>query len=130
CCLRLKPRTLGLFFLGGLPFAGIFLTHNILAYGHPLHTGYTSIHLQDAVMAKDFTVRFSDYTHWLSVTLSPLLLLGWLGTAVNRRLDWKTRALLHTWFGTFLLFYSCYEHYGAWWYTRFLLPSIPAIILG
>src|SRR5207244_11367746 len=46
------------------------------------------------------------------------------------RFDWKSRLLLITWFGAFRLFYSCYEHYGDWWYTRFLLPGIPAIILG
>ncbi len=71
CCLRLKPQTLWFFFLGGLPFAGIFFAHNTLAYGHPLRTGYAAIQLQGSIMAKDFTVRFGNYTHWLSVTLSP-----------------------------------------------------------
>jgi len=58
--IRLCPKTLLLFFLGGLPFAGVFCA----------------------------------------------------------------------WFGVFLLFYSCYFYYAEWWYTRFLLPGMPALILG
>jgi hypothetical protein len=38
--------------------------------------------------------------------------------------------MLITWFGVFLLFYACYDIYGDWWYTRFLLPAYPAMILG
>ena len=128
--LPLKPRALFYFFLGGLPLAGIFLAYNLAAYGHPLRTGYGTIQLQNAVMIQDFTKRLGSYAHWLMVTLSPLPMLGWLGLAFNRKVVWRDRALLLAWFGAFFLFYCCYDVYGDWWYTRFLLPAIPALILG
>jgi hypothetical protein len=128
--LRLDLRTLWRFLLGGLPFAGIFFAYNTAAYGHPWQTGYAAINLQTWVTTQNFTARFTHYLYWLGATLSPLLLLGWLGVAVNRRMDWKTRALLLTWFGVVLFFYAGYGFYEAWWYTRFLLPGMPALILG
>jgi hypothetical protein len=38
--------------------------------------------------------------------------------------------MLLSWFGSFFIFYCCYRDYDAWWYTRFLLPGYPALILG
>ena len=121
---------LSLFFLGGLPFAGVFCAYNAAAYGHPLVTGYVATGHQNLVMLGDFTVRFHHYIYWLTVTMSPLPLLGWVGVALNRNVKLRDRALLISWFGVFLLFYSCYFHYEEWWYTRFLLPGMPALILG
>jgi len=129
-CLRLKPRPLLFFFLGGLPLAAIFLAYNATAYGHPLRTGYEEIGLQNAIVVKGFTVRFNHYYYWLKVTMSPLPLLCWLAVAVDRKVEWRNRAMLITWFGAFFLFYACYDIYDAWWYTRFLLPGFPAMILG
>lgn len=129
-CLRLKPKTLLFFALGGLPMAAIFLGYNYAAYGHPLQTGYGSINLQESITAVGFAARFKDYAYWLVMTLSPVLILGWLAVAVNRRVEWRDRTLLILWFAAFLIFYGCYSIYGAWWYTRFLLPAYPALILG
>ncbi len=128
--LRLKPKTILCFVLGGLPLAAIFFAYNFTAYGHPLRTGYALIGLHTALTTAGFGVRFSHYAYWLAMTLSPLVLLGWLGVAANWRVHWRVRALLIAWFGAFLIFYACYDVYEAWWYTRFLLPAYPAIILG
>ena len=129
-CLRLKLRTLLFFLLGGLPLAAIFFTYNATAYGHPLRTGYEEIGLQNAIAIKGFTVRFNHYYYWIKVTMSPLPLLCWLFALVDRKVDWRNRAMLISWFGAFFLFYACYDVYDAWWYTRFLLPGYPAMILG
>jgi hypothetical protein len=59
-----------------------------------------------------------------------LLLLGWAGVVADRLVTWRDRALLIAWFGAFFTFYLCYSFYDAWWYTRFLLPGYPALILG
>ena len=128
--LRLSPKTLLFFFLGGLPFAGVFCAYNAAAYGHPLMTGYVALGVQDLVRLSYFTVRFHHYIYWLTVTMSPLPLVGWLCVAVDRNVELRDRALLISWFGVFLLFYSCYFYYAEWWYTRFLLPAMPALILG
>lgn len=129
-CLRLNPKTLLYFFLGGLPLALIFFGYNTTAYGHPLQTGYGQIGLQSEMKISGFTTRLGHYAYWLAATMSPLLLLGWLGVGMNRKLHWRVRAMLVAWFGAYLIFYACYSIYDAWWYTRFLLPGIPALILG
>jgi 4-amino-4-deoxy-L-arabinose transferase-like glycosyltransferase len=129
-CLRLSPKTLLYFFLGGLPLALIFFVYNTTAYGHPLQTGYGQIGLQSEMKISGFTTRLGHYAYWLAATMSPLLLLGWLGAGMNRKLHWRIRAMLGSWFGAYLIFYACYNIYDAWWYTRFLLPGIPALILG
>jgi hypothetical protein len=128
--LRPNLKTLICFFLGGLPLALIFLGYNTVAYGHPLQTGYGQIGLQDEMKISGFTIRLSHYAYWLTMTMSPLLPLGWLGAGMNRKLHWRIRAMLIAWFGSYLIFYSCYSIYDAWWYTRFLLPGVPALILG
>jgi hypothetical protein len=128
--LRLKPRTLLYFCAGGLPMAAIFFAYNAAAYGHPLRTGYGAIGLFAALKLAGFTTRFSHYVYWLSMTLSPLVVLGWLGVAFDRKVAWRDRAMLVAWFGAFLLFHAFYDVYDAWWYTRFLLPAVPALILG
>jgi hypothetical protein len=128
--LRLKPRTILFFLLGGLPLAAVFFAFNVTAYGHPLQTGYGATAHFDLMTTTGFTARFNHYVYWLAMTMSPLLLLGWLGVAADGRVYWRVRALLVAWFGAFLLFYSCYDIYDDWWYTRFLLPAFPAMILG
>ena len=128
--IRLSPKTLLLFFLGGLPFAGVFCAYNAAAYGHPLMTGYVATRHQDLVMLSNFTIRFRHYIYWLTATMSLTPLLGWLCVAMDRDVKLRDRALLISWFGVFLLFYSCYFYYAEWWYTRFLLPGMPALILG
>ncbi|MGH9838598.1 MAG: YfhO family protein, partial [Blastocatellia bacterium] len=129
-CMRLKPRTLLLFVLGGLPLAATLLAYNAAAYGHPLQSGYQKIGLHQEIKAAGASARLSHYFYWLEMTLSPLVLLGWAGVAFVRRIDWRIRAMLITWFGGYLAFYCCYDVYNVWWYTRFLLPGIPALILG
>jgi 4-amino-4-deoxy-L-arabinose transferase-like glycosyltransferase len=128
--LRLKPRVLLLFFLGGLPFAAVFCAYNLAAYGRPWTTGYVATGHLNLVTPGDFTVRFRHYVYWLAVTMSPLPLLGWVVVPLDRKAPRRDRALLLVWFGVFLLFFSCYFYYATWWYTRFLLPAMPAMILG
>ncbi|MBL8171936.1 MAG: YfhO family protein [Acidobacteria bacterium] len=129
-CLPLKPKTLLLFGLGGFPLAVIFCLYNYAAFGHPLQTGYGSINLYQLISLRGSTIRFNHYVYWIAMTLSPLLLLGWLGVGALRQISWQRRALLLVWFGAFLLFYACYEIFDEWWYTRFLLPGYPGLILG
>lgn len=129
-CVRLKPKPLMFFALGGLPLAAVFCGYNLAAYGHPLQTGYGSINLHHELTTSGFAMRFRHYIYWLSMTMSPLLLAGWLGVLANRLVQWRDRALLVTWFGGCLVFYACYSIYDEWWYTRFLLPGYPGLILA
>ena len=129
-CLRLKPKTFLFFMIGGSPLAAIFFCYNTASYGHPFQTGYTVIGLYNEITSTGFTARFQHYVYWLMMTMSPLLPLGWIGVAADRIVHWRVRAMLIAWFGTLLFFYCCYTHYNFWWYTRFLLPGYPAVVLG
>lgn len=116
--------------LAGLPFALLFFAYNFNSYGHPLRTGYASIGLQNELLVAGVGNRFQHYVYWVSMTMSPLLVAGWAGLAVLPRLDGRVRGLLLLWFGSFFAFYCFYNVYDAWWYTRFLLPGYPALVLG
>ena len=129
-CFRWKPKIFALFVLGGVPLALGFFAFNRVAYGHILQTGYGAIELYRVVKVSNFAINFKNYVGWLVLGMSPLILLGWLATAVDRQIQWRERGLLLSWFGVFFLFYCFYEPYHAWWFSRFLLPGIPALILG
>jgi hypothetical protein len=65
------------------------------------------------------------------VQLSPLIPVGWLCAAVDRRLSGRQRAMLVLWFAPLLLFSSLLSSpFEEWRHTRALLPAVPALILG
>jgi 4-amino-4-deoxy-L-arabinose transferase-like glycosyltransferase len=133
--LRLKPRTILFFLLGGLPAAAIFFTYNAITHRNPMLTGYWATGHQEFLMKKGFIERLEYYRYWIKVTMSPLPILCWLAVLVDRKVEWRNRLTLFSWFGVFLIFYSFYSisDYSisdAWSYTRFLLPGYPALVLG
>lgn len=119
-----------LFGCGGAPTAIVLLAYNAAAYGSPWRTGYGEIGLLGLISLRDFGARLGHYVYWLFYMLGPLPIALWLGVAIDRLINWRLRALVISWFGIILIFYSCYFHFDAWWYTRFLLPGIPALLLG
>jgi hypothetical protein len=129
-CLPLRPKVWLRFALGGLPTAAIFYAYNLASSGHSLVSGYSASFVQHAFTFNGFFKRLGDYVYWLSITLTPLPLLGWLGIAAVRQVGWRDRALLVAWFGVVLLLYALYDLYPQWEDTRFLLPGYPGLILG
>jgi hypothetical protein len=127
--LRWRPKTIALFLLGGAPFAAFLLVWNHAAYGHYFRTGYSGL-LGGQMALAHFAPRFRHYGHWLIVQLSPLIPLGGLAAAFDRRVPGRDRAMILTWFLAFFLSYCLWGPYETWWYTRFLLPALPALILG
>ena len=126
--LRFRWRELIAFGLGGFPFAivqGVFAYH---LYGNALSTGYGG--LDYVISAEGAGVRFEHYVYWLAVLGTPLLFPGGLLFAFARGEERWTRAALLVWFATFFTFYVFYPPYETWWYTRFLLPMVPALIIG
>ena len=129
-CLRLNWRSLFFFGLGGSPWALFFFIYNYTVFGHPFQTGYGLLGLEQELVVTGVQKRFAHYIYWLSRSMSPLLFCAWLATPLLRQLTWWRRLFILTWFGTFFVFYCGYSWYDAWWYTRFLLPAIPALILA
>ncbi len=128
--LRTHWRTWIFFLLGGAPISLLLFAYNLSAYGFALTTGYAGEGLLDAIKLSYIPPRLLSYLYWLIVSLSPLPLLGWLLYVINPRQAGRMRALLASWFGALLLFYCCYKVYEGWFYLRFLLPAIPALLLG
>lgn len=117
------------FILGGVPAAVFQLAYNAALFGSPWSTGYGGI-LAGGMAWSHFAERARHYGIWVTRLFTPLVPIGWLALAYDRRAPLRTRAVLLSWFAVFFLFYCFYGPYEAWWYTRFLLPGIPALVLG
>ena len=127
--LPLRGKTWLAFAAGGVPFAAFQLAYGAAAFGSPWTTGYRSL-LSEGMALSNFPARASHYALWTARLLSPVVPLGWIAVAADRRASLRDRGVLLTWFAAFFLFYSFYAPYETWWYTRFLLPGYPALILG
>lgn len=125
-----KPRLWALFAAGGAPAAAALFASNAVCYGSPLRTGYGEGGALADFAVAHFPARFLHYGRWIAVMMSPIPPTAWLLLAADRRRRLRERFLLLAWFGSFFLFYCFYKPYDAWWYTRFLLPGIPALILA
>ena len=125
----LTPRAYLLLGVGGAPMAASYLAFNQLSYGGLLSTGYADAWDLDTAWGF-FPSRFEHYIRWLAALLSPLVPMGWLALPFDARVPRRHRWLLLVWFLPLSVFYCVYRHYDAWWYTRFLLPAIPALILA
>ncbi len=132
--LPISIKSLIRFGLGGLPTAVLFFLYNLAAYGNPLEVGHSAIGQYAFFRFILFTTHLSQFIYWISILISPLALFSWAATAVNKSVRWRDRALLISWFAGFYLFWCFYaieyDYDGAWWWTRYLLPGIPAVILG
>ena len=118
----------GLLTLAGLPGAVLFCLVNRAAYGHPFTTGYgdTGYLFSTSVIGETLL----HYAWWLPVLFTPLmgfsLLLPW-----TARREPRTTLFLATWILAYAGFYLAYTcTHETWWYLRFLLPGIPALIVG
>jgi 4-amino-4-deoxy-L-arabinose transferase-like glycosyltransferase len=118
------------FGVGGLPPGAIFCAYNLAVFEHPLRTGYGTMGLQHYLMFTRLGTRARYYFNHLSLTMTVLPLLGWLGVVAARRIAWRDRAVVLAWFGTFMLFYVFYDVYEGWGETRFILPGYPGLLLG
>jgi Dolichyl-phosphate-mannose-protein mannosyltransferase len=127
--LPLRPRALVSFVAGGIPAAIFLLAYNSAVFGSPWSTGYGSL-LSGGLAWSNFPERARHYSIWIARLLTPLVPIGWLAVAADRRAPVHDRAVLIMWFGGFFLFYCFYVVFDTWWYTRFLLPGVPALILG
>lgn len=124
-----RPRTVTLFASAGLPFAAFHMAWNAKTFGSPWTTGYSG-QLGEGLAWSNFPQRFVHYVRTLSRMVSPLVLLGWLGVGADRQLPGRDRALLFAWFASYFGFYCFWGPYEAWWYTRYLLPALPALVIA
>ena len=94
-------------------------------YGSPLATGYGSV---DAMMAAGHVLpNLRRYVGVADGSHTPFLLLALAAPAIVRhpRQAWLCLAVA----ATTLACYLPYRVFDDWWYTRFLLPAIPLLIV-
>jgi len=127
--LGLDWRRLALWAAGGLPGAVWLACYNHALYHGALRSGYGDVFSTFAWSWGPPTAW--HFAKWLGLLLpAPLLLLP-LAAAAHR--DFRTSLLpaLALWFTAITGLYTFYEvSHETWWCLRFLVPAIPALILG
>jgi 4-amino-4-deoxy-L-arabinose transferase-like glycosyltransferase len=111
-----------------VPFAVALLLVNRVLYGSAFATGYGPVH--EMLSFSFAAARLPHYAKWLFVLETPIVFPGALFIAIDRRAAVWKRVLLLVWFAAFFGFYIFYWAYDAWWYTRFLLPAFPALLIA
>src|SRR5438874_5511916 len=109
---------------GAIPIAIALMIFNAIVYGNPLTTGYGNVSY-----LLGFGPCLREQSLWM-MRLLPIVFPAGLLVIFDRKIDRWHRALLITWFAIFLGYYALWPICDAWWYTRFLLPATPPLIIG
>ena len=98
-------------------------------YGSPFNSGYGSAGQLYSVAS--IWPNLQRYPVWLVQSHSPLSLLFLLPLVMWKRLDadWTGVRLAYLLIGATWLSYLPYFAFEEWWYLRFMLPSIPAMLV-
>ncbi len=115
------------FVLGGLPGALFFAIHSHAAFGSYVATGYgDSARLE----AKWVGVTGLHYARWLPILFTPAV-IAFLALPMIERQNRRRASVLAAWFFFLAAFYAGYRYtHETWWYLRFLLPAMPALVIG
>ena len=94
-------------------------------YGSPLRSGYGD--LTQLFSLAYVPTNLVNYPAWLAFAHTPVLALGALAPLVvaRRAAAWLLLAFVAGVFAAYLP----YVPFTDWWYTRFLLPALPALIV-
>lgn len=114
--------------VGALPAAVVLMIFTRVTYGSFFTTGYGS--LCGMFSWRHLPTHVPYYGKWLALFATPLVFPLGLLVAFDRRVPRATRALLLVWFAAFFLFFCSFEPIADWSLTRYLLPAIPAAIIG
>jgi hypothetical protein len=112
------------FVLGVLPGICLIAAVNAYLYGSPFISGYGDVGPLYAL--SNAPINLKRYGEWLLMTQTPLIVLAVAGVAAPPRfINWFLAAFAS---GVFLA-YLFYSPFDDWWYLRFLLPALPAILI-
>lgn len=111
---------------GAIVMAPLFVFNKVL-FGSMLRTGYGAV---GGLMGLDNPrTHIWHYIYWTGVLLTPFALIGAVYSLVRARRE-RIHLVLALWWWPFYIFYIFFGPYETWWYTRFLLPAYPALVLG
>ncbi len=130
--LPLDRRTAVRFLLGGIPAAAVLFAYDTVCFGGPLTTGYGLTGHASLFRLANSPLHFARYARWTGEGFAYLPCIGWVAVLFRCRIPWRDRLLVLAWFGFFLAAFGFYDYELAreWWWSRFLLPGMPAIPLG
>jgi hypothetical protein len=115
--------------LSSLPGIAILLWINNELYGSPLASGYGNV--WRLFKAEYFGMTMRHFAYWLTELHTPVVTLGFLASLLLFRKQPITLVILWIWSGSFILFYAFYYYsHLVWWYLRFILPAVPALVIG
>jgi hypothetical protein len=115
------------FGLGGAPAALFLAWYNHALYGTYLTTGYGNVSTMFG--ARHLLPTVQHFALWLPVVATPFVLaaaaLPWL------KVGWRAKLVLVAWAVPFFFLYGLYEcTQETWWYLRFILPALPALLIA
>lgn len=119
------------YFLGGTPFALLFLAFNYTSYGNALSTGYGSTEkLFDFSKFNLINLLFSDVRGWF--VYSPIMILATIGLISYAR---KNRPSFLIYLAPCILLILSYSFWPNWWAgdslgQRFLMVLVPFMAIG
>ena len=112
--------------VGGLvPGVGVVAFLQAAIYGSPLRSGYGD--LGQLFSVSHVAANLVNYPAWLALAHSPVLALGLLAPFVVRR---RAAAwILMVFVLAVVAAYLPYVPFADWWYSRFLLPGLPVLVV-
>ena len=121
---RARIRWIG----GAVPGAVVLAVLNGIRYGSPLATGYGSA--GDLFSTAHVAANLSRYPRWFVETQSPMAVLAVAAPWVVRGDGLRTRLAIVSLVASSLVIapYLVYTVFDDWWYLRFLLPVLPALL--
>jgi len=123
-------QAVGLFLLGLVPGLLVLGWLQQAMYGSPLANGYGRV--GELFDISHVVPNLRRYPQWLFATHTPFLALAIAAPAVMRRATLLGGARAWLFLALAAVTLACYLPYrvfDAWWYIRFLLPSIPLLVL-
>lgn len=127
--LFLRPRQYRWAVVGGLPFALLLFWYNYKTFGSPLADGYITGGTIREFRLTDAADRAGLYLLRTTRQLGPFVLPMSLVSLWIPYAPFRIRAGFFLWFTAFLVSCSLFDVNGAWWYTRYLLPAYPALLI-
>jgi hypothetical protein len=117
-----------LLIVGGMPGAAFVCAVNQAAYGHLFATGYAG---QEQLLSWSYVPgTLLHYAIWLPALFTPLVVFC-LGLPALARSQPRQSALLATWAGLVLGFYTFYPYtHESWWILRYILPAVPPLLVA
>ncbi|MGB1252470.1 MAG: glycosyltransferase family 39 protein [Candidatus Promineifilaceae bacterium] len=117
------------FMLGGVPMGGLYFVSNKAMYDSFIASSYGD--LSALFKFEYFPDRVKHFAFWFTSFLRPALMIGTLYGFVQLFVSRKKHyAVMFLWAAPTLVLYAFYFFSDeTWWYTRFVLPTLPALII-